>query len=333
MVIGPIVACVFVLVWKTRAAQPQGEVVDISIRKWDVGQVVGGLAVAADGYVWYSMPQSASIGRLDPRSGAMRVYPLKVNEPTALQLGNDGSVWFASGESGVIGRLNGRSGKVDLIHTTVGSIPTKLAVAPNGNVWFISRSSTQLGLVSARSVSVSHTAFPTQGRPVLDLAATPEGSVIFIEAESDAITEIGQDLSQVGRYELPTPAARPNRIGISADGVALYTDSSRGYVGTHNRHDAWQELFVAPHAADDTLIGVSGGPEALWVGVITRDGLVVSRISKNASRPPRSQRFMIRRGSVSQSTMVAGNRGDLWFISEGSSVLTRVAGISAADRR
>jgi streptogramin lyase len=334
---GAITLCLSILHGQTGVAQRQGEIVDISVRRWDAGGPVGGIAVASNGDVWYSLPQSSSIGRLDVKTGARRVFSVNGNAPTALQAGSDGSVWFASDEPGAIGRVNGRSGKVEQVRRTDGVVPTKLAMAPNGNVWFMSRASARLGLVNARTNALSYTAPAAGERQVLDLAVTSQGSVVFVQDGSKAIVEVGQDLMQIGRYELPAPNEKPDRISIGSDGIALYTDSSRGFVGSHDRRSGWAEYSVGQYAAGDNLIAVSGGLDGyLSIGVVTREGLALSRIKAHtgeSERPAPHRRFVITRGPVSASVMVPGNQGDLWFISEGSSVLTRVVGIAAGALR
>src|SRR4051812_18187806 len=84
----------------TGAGQRVGEIVDVAIRRWNAGGVVGGIAVAPDGHVWFSLPAAVAIGRLDPATGVIRTYPLNGGVPSTIQVGKDGSIWFVPGEAG-----------------------------------------------------------------------------------------------------------------------------------------------------------------------------------------------------------------------------------------
>ena len=330
-----LVLLTFALLGDIGAAQRAGDIVDVAIRRWNVGGAVGSMAVAPDGHIWFSLPTAVSIGRLDPTTGVVRTYPLNGGVPAVLQVGKDGSVWFVSREAGWIGRLNERTGKVDRITIDENATITKLAVAPNGNVWF---AGPRLGLLNVRTLAASYPA--DLGQSVLDIAATPQGSVFFIEADSHSITEIDQRLLQVASNALPAPM-RLDTIGSSSDGAALITDSQRGYVGVRDHGKCFEELLVAPPGTGEGVFGISAGRDGyLWVGVTTAEGLAVSRSkshcltsSPDDHEPIRKQRFMIKQGPVSQAAMIAGNGGDLWFISQGSSILTRVIGIAASERR
>jgi streptogramin lyase len=325
----------FVLLGDIGAAQRTGDIVDVAIRRWNVGGMVGGIAAGPDGHMWFSLPTAVAIGRLDPATGAIRTYPLIDGVPSALQVGKDGSVWFVSGEAGWIGRLNERTGKVDRIKIDDNYTVTKLSVAPNGNVWF---TCPQLGLLNARTLAASYPA--DFGQSVLDIAATPQGSVFFIEADSHTIVEIDQRLLQVASNALP-PSSRLDTISTSTGGAALFTDSQRGFVGVVNHGIAWEELSIRPPGTDDSVFDVSAGRDGyLWAGVTTAEGLAVSRLRSSILNPSledrgpsRRQRFMIKQGPVSQAAMIVGNASDLWFISQGSPVLTRVIGIAASERR
>jgi streptogramin lyase len=319
----------------TGAGQRVGEIVDVAIRRWNAGGVVGGIAVAPDGHVWFSLPAAVAIGRLDPATGVIRTYPLNGGVPSTIQVGKDGSIWFVPGEAGWISRLNERNGKVDRIAIDGTAIVTKLAVAPNGNVWF---AGPRLGLLNARTLTAS---YPVDvGQSVMNIAATPQGSVFFIEVGSHTIDEIDQRLLHVASNVLP-PSFRLDTISTAAAGAALFTDAQRGFVGVVNNGTGWQEISIRPPGTNNRVFGVSAGRDGyLWAGVMMAEGLAVLRLNSSILNPsledrgrPRTQRFMITQGPVPQPAMIAGNGSELWFISEGSPVITRVIGITAAERR
>ena len=84
--------------------------VSVTIREWNIpsGSFPHDPAVASDGAFWYTGMQSNTLGRLDPRTGAIRTYPLKTQDsgPHGLVADGEGNIWFTANYKGYIGRLD-----------------------------------------------------------------------------------------------------------------------------------------------------------------------------------------------------------------------------------
>ncbi len=95
---------------------------------------------AKDGSIWWTGQLSNKLGRIDPKTGAIREYTLKspYSGPHGLAEDKDGNIWFTGNNLGLIGKLDPKTGI-----TTEYPLPDKAAkdphtinIAPDGIVWF-----------------------------------------------------------------------------------------------------------------------------------------------------------------------------------------------------
>ncbi len=103
-----------------------------------IGLVAGsapyGIAAAADGTIWFSMPGVDALGR---RSGG-RVekidLPIADAYPAMVAVATDGAVWTALNAAGALARRTAAG--IELITLPSGSAPVGVAAAPDGDVWY-----------------------------------------------------------------------------------------------------------------------------------------------------------------------------------------------------
>src|ERR1041385_186106 len=70
-------------------------------------------AVAPDGALWYTGQLVDKLGRRDPKTGAIKEYPLKAHSgPHGLVADRDGNIWFTAQAGGYIGKLDPKTGQV-----------------------------------------------------------------------------------------------------------------------------------------------------------------------------------------------------------------------------
>jgi virginiamycin B lyase len=72
------------------------------------------LQVDQDGIVWFTERQGNKIGRLDPKSGAIKEFPLPGPEasPYAIDIDRDHMIWYSSHEQDTLNRLDPKTGEV-----------------------------------------------------------------------------------------------------------------------------------------------------------------------------------------------------------------------------
>lgn len=72
------------------------------------------LQLDSEGNVWFSERQGNKIGRLDPKTGTFKEFPLPGPEasPYAVGIDRDGMIWYSSHEQDTVGRFDPKSGDV-----------------------------------------------------------------------------------------------------------------------------------------------------------------------------------------------------------------------------
>lgn len=94
------------------------------------------VTVATDGQVWFTArftPQA--VGRVDPVSGTVTVFPLTDVGPSGIAASPDGSVWFAQETAGNVARIT-NAGVITAGKAVKGSGPFGITVAPDGSPWY-----------------------------------------------------------------------------------------------------------------------------------------------------------------------------------------------------
>ena len=91
--------------------------VQATIKMWDVptlGSRPHDPLATKDGAIWWSGQLSNKLGRLDPKTSAIREYSLKSPHtgPHGLTEDRSGNIWFTGNNTGLIGKLDPKTGLV-----------------------------------------------------------------------------------------------------------------------------------------------------------------------------------------------------------------------------
>jgi virginiamycin B lyase len=116
------------------------------------GSAPHGVIAGADGAPWLTDGGQNAIVRVDPKTRAVKVWPLPegsayANLNTAIFDGK-GVHWF-TGQSGVYGRLDPREGKVEVFDAPKGRGPYGIHATPDGTVYYVSLAGSFLGKINA----------------------------------------------------------------------------------------------------------------------------------------------------------------------------------------
>jgi virginiamycin B lyase len=151
------------LVWLTDGGQNAIVRVDPgsrSVKAWPLpaGANGGGnanlntAAFDGKGLLWFT-GQSGIYGRLDPRSGDLKVFDApKGSGPYGIQATPDGTIYFASLAGSYVGRLDGAGGKVTVLEPPTKSQGARRVWSDSkGNVWVAEWNAGQLGRYDPKS--------------------------------------------------------------------------------------------------------------------------------------------------------------------------------------
>ena len=112
-----------------------------AVKAWPLPATAGGsnlntAAFDGKGTYWFT-GQSGVYGRLDPRSGDIRVFSApRGSGPYGIQATPDGTVYFASLAGSYVGRIDSESGKISVLEPpTKGQGARRVWSDSKGNVW------------------------------------------------------------------------------------------------------------------------------------------------------------------------------------------------------
>src|SRR5437016_8960860 len=144
--------------WLPLAASIAAMASEVSIEEWDVpteNSRPHDPAVAPDGALWFTEQRANKLGRLDPRTGQMKEFPLRTpgSGPHGLVADRGGNIWFTAISKGYVGKLDPKTGEITEYHMTDPRVrdPHTPAIDPQGNIWFTTEQSNFIGRLDPKS--------------------------------------------------------------------------------------------------------------------------------------------------------------------------------------
>jgi virginiamycin B lyase len=108
------------------------------------------VTVAADGQVWFTArftPQA--VGRLNPATNTVTLFPRTSTGPSGIAASPDGSVWFTQETAGNAARIT-NAGDVIEGKAVKGSGPFGITVAPGGDPWYTMMAANKVATLQLR---------------------------------------------------------------------------------------------------------------------------------------------------------------------------------------
>lgn len=157
--------------------------------------------------VWYAGNRNARIGRLDPATGDLKIYPMPdpaARDPHTLVFAPDGNLWFTVQGGNFVGHLDAASGEVRLLPSPIErSRPYGIKMDADGNPWVV--------------------LFGTN-------------RIVTVDRETMALRQI----------ELPRADARPRRLLITTDQRIWYVDHDQGRLGRYDPRSSEFKEWPSP---------------------------------------------------------------------------------------
>lgn len=150
-----------------------------------------GVAVAADGTVWFAEQNGHQIGHLDPKSGEIVEYktPTANSGPVGITVGPDGAIWFTEAFANKIGRLDPE--KPDAMEEfdipTPVSAPLYITTGPDGGLWYVGVRSHKLGRIDPSTHAFAEYSTPTEKAGPTSVLAGPDGALWVSQLNADRI--------------------------------------------------------------------------------------------------------------------------------------------------
>jgi streptogramin lyase len=249
--------------------------------------------VFANGYVWYTNFGEEYIGRLDPKTGAHKEYPLpelKKGFPTGsldLKIDRDSTLWFGMMYQGALAKFDPNSEKFQIFpvarernkdDTQLNMLTMNYGV--DGKMWTNDAGPStilRLDVASGTYENFDPLAMLPGGRAgksIYDIAADSKNNLYMTEFQNNYIVRLDAKTGQVTYYQAPTALSR-NRRGNMDDQDRFWFAEYRGNkIGMFDtRQEKFSEWplptkFTQPY---DVIWDRNG---ELWTGGMTTDRVV-----------------------------------------------------------
>jgi streptogramin lyase len=249
--------------------------------------------VFADGYAWYTNFGEEYVGRLDPKTGAHKEFPLpelKRGFPTGsldLKLDADGSLWLGMMYQGALAKFDPKAEKFQIFPVAAerNRDDTQLNMLTNnfrvdGKIWTNDAGPStilRLDLASGRYESFDPLAMLPGGhanKSIYDIAADSKNNLYMTEFQNNSIVRLDAETGAVTSYQAPTPLSR-NRRGNMDDQDRFWFAEYRG--NKIAMFDTRQETFTEwplPTKFTNPYDVTRDRNGELWTGGMTTDRVV-----------------------------------------------------------
>jgi len=183
----------------------------VSIREWMVptlGQRPHDPLAAADGSIWWTGQWANVLGRLDPKTGEMKEFPLKTprSGPHGLAEDRSGNIWYTGNAAGLIGKLDPKTGAVTeyKMPDPAARDPHTPVFARSGMLWFSVQQSNMMGRLDPKTGKITLVTMPTP-------RSLPYG-VVFDSTDRPFVVLFGTNkIASLDPVSMAVLARRPHR--------------------------------------------------------------------------------------------------------------------------
>jgi len=245
--------------------------VQATIKMWDVptlGSRPHDPLATKDGAIWWSGQLSNKLGRLDPKTSAIREYSLKSPHtgPHGLTEDRSGNIWFTGNNTGLIGKLDPKTGLVTeykLPDPTAKDAHT-LLFDRSGILWFTVQQANKVGRLDPSNGQIKLVDMPSPRSRPYGMAVNSKNVVFLVEFGANRIASIDSKTMAIKEYTLPDPDARPRRLAITPDDMIWYTDFARGFLGRLDPKTGKVTEWQSPSGPKSEPYGIVFTKGALW---------------------------------------------------------------------
>jgi len=245
--------------------------VKVSMKAWQAatpGSRPHDPLAARDGSLWYTGQMANVLGRVDPKTGKVKEYPLKTahSGPHGLVEDRQGNIWFTGNTSALVGKVNPKTGEVTEYKMPDPDVkdPHTLLIDKAGAVWFTAQNANRVGRLDPKSGEIKLVAMPTPKSRPYGMAFTPDGTLYVVQFGVNRVAAVNPKTMQVKEYVLPDEKSRPRRVATTSDGMVWYTDYSRGYLGRLDPKTGNVKEWQSPSGPKSAPYGISSIKDVVW---------------------------------------------------------------------
>jgi virginiamycin B lyase len=244
--------------------------VHVTIKEWVVptpGSRPHDPLAMPDGSIWYSGQMANVLGRLDPKTGAIKEYALPAKSgPHGLIGDPSGDIWYTANFGAYIGRLDPKDGKVVQfpMPDAAARDPHTLLFDRHGIIWFTVQGGNMVGRLDPKSGKIALVALPSPRSNPYGMVIDSKGVPFFDEFGANRIARLDPETMALYEYELPNPAARPRRVAKTSDDIIWYSDYGRGYLGRLDPVTGKVTEWPSPSGPQSRPYGMAVIDDVIW---------------------------------------------------------------------
>jgi virginiamycin B lyase len=267
----PLAAAVLLLTAASAAA-------DFQVKTYKVveGSRPHDVAVTPDGIAWYTAQAQGALGKLDPKTGAVRHIKLGPSSaPHGVVVGPDSSLWITDGGQNAVVRVDARTEQV-----TRYPLPKDKGYAnlntgtldKQGDYWFTGQAGIY-GKVDAKTGEVKVWDAP-RGRGPYGIATTPSGEVWFSSLAGNYIARIEISTGGLDVVESPTPGAGARRVWSDSQSRLWVSLWGSGEVAMYDPAGKQWKKWRLPGASPRAYSVYVDETDAVWLTDFSSDTIV-----------------------------------------------------------
>jgi virginiamycin B lyase len=212
----------------------------VAFKEWvtpTLGQRSRDPVEAADGSIWWAGQWGNLIGRIDPKTGEMKEYPLPRNAmPHTVTIDAKGNVWYTGNKNGTIGYLDPKTGKITeyKMPDPAAKDPHTLVFDNRGIAWFTLQQSNMVGRFDPATEAIKLVTLKTPNSKPYGIKIDAEGNPWFACNGRPCLYKIDPATMELTEVRLPLPGTTVRRLDIAEDGMIWYVNSGEGRLGRLN---------------------------------------------------------------------------------------------------
>jgi virginiamycin B lyase len=236
----------------------------IKITEWiapTLGQRSRDPIEAPDGSIWWTGMYASLVGRLDPKTGEMKEFPLPTTaRPHTIIPDAAGNIWYTGNSNATLGKLDPKTGKITEYKTTARD-PHSMVFHRNGMIYFTAQNARVIGRFSPATGETSEV--PTEPNPYgIQMAA--DGTLWVAFNGVNKIGSVNPDTLAIKYYEVPDTATRIRRLGLSSDGMVWYGNFTRGRIGRLDPKTGEVKEWASPSGAGSQPYALAVINDIVW---------------------------------------------------------------------
>ncbi len=275
------------------------------------------ITVTPEGIVWFAMYRGNGIGRLDPRTGEFRNYPVPTpgSVPHGIEWALDGSIWFTEASASKVGRLDPETGEILEFPLCGGNSIVKDS---RGNMYLTCSRTHQIGKVNTKTYETKEYDLLTPRALPYGITVDQKDQVWWCQRDVDKIGMLDPTTEKITEYPTPELSA-PRRIDVDSKGNIWFTYWAASKVAKLDPTTGEITEYVLPTSNSDPYEVMVEADDTVWVAGFQSNTL--------AHLDPDTGKFVeypIPTGNAQIRKMYADPKYGMWFAESYTDVIGHV---------